>query len=401
MSALIVLLAHPASGSPELAWALSADGLGIQEHGSAPPALLPQPRGADAEVVAVVPGTALSWHRVDLPKGIGPGSPRLRGVLEGLLEERLLDEPEALHFALEPGAANEGAWVAACDRAWLRASLQQLEAAGRPVTRVVPEFAPQEPPLLCALGEPDHALLIWAGPSGVLTLPLAAGSLGLLPEGGADAAQCVAEPAVAAMAEQVLGRNLPLQQAPQRWLRAARSGWNLAQFDFASSGRSRALRKFASGWTELLRAPHWRWTRWGAALLVFLNLIGLNAWAWKEKASLDGKRQAIQRTFTQTFPQVKVVVDAPQQMQRELAALRQRTGVASGRDLESMLAALAVAAPPGRSLSSVEYNGSDLRVRGLALTQDELRPVAANLRSLGYASTLQGDVLVIAQEAAP
>jgi general secretion pathway protein L len=56
----------------------------------------------------------------------------------------------------------------------------------------------------------------------------------------------------------------------------------------------------------------------------------------------------VRSALTSTFPKsVKVVVDAPLQMEREVAALRQATGAASGRDLESMLAALAAAAPAG------------------------------------------------------
>ena len=53
-------------------------------------------------------------------------------MLEGLLEDQLLDEPEALHFALQPQARGGGPlWVATCDRAWLRAALQVLESAQR------------------------------------------------------------------------------------------------------------------------------------------------------------------------------------------------------------------------------------------------------------------------------
>lgn len=401
MSTLLVLLPRetPAPGG-ELAFALSDDRRTVRSHGAAPAARLPQPRGASAEIVAVVPPEMLSWHRVELPKGVARGSPRLRNVLEGLLEERVLDEPDALHFALGPDAGGGTVWVAVCDRAWLRRSLQALEAAGRPVARVVPEFAPQELPLLCALGPASHPVLVWSDAQGVLCLPLAAGALALLPPPAREAV-CRAEPAAAAAAEQVLGRSVQLEQPHQRWLRAAQSAWNLAQFELASSGQARIAKKLASGWTEFVRAPHWRPARWGAAAFIVLNVLGLNAWAWKERAALEAKREAVKRTFTQTFPNVRAVVDAPAQMEREVAALRQQAGVASGRDLESMLAALAMAAPPGRNLTNLEYNGNDLRVRGLGLTADELRPVAANLRSLGYASTLQGDVLVIAQENAP
>jgi general secretion pathway protein L len=399
MSSLIVLLPlEPAGGTTEFAFALSTDDRALQSHGSAPAALLPEPRGAGAEVVAVVPVQALSWHRVDLPKGLAAGSPRLRAALEGVLEERLLDDPDALHLALQPQpATGQPVWVAVCNRAWLRQGLQALEAAQRPVTRIVPEYAPEGAVALHATGEPDRALLVCAGAEGVLWLPLAATSLPLLPALPEEAPH-LAEPAVAAQAEQVVQRKFELQQAPQRWLQAAQSAWDLAQFDFASSGRARAMKKMASGWSDLVRAPHWRPARWAAVVLVAANLLGLNAWAWKERSALDAKRDAIRRTLTQTFPQVKVVVDAPVQMGREVAALRQSTGVASGRDLETMLAALAAAAPPGRTVAGLEFNGTQLQVRGLGLAPEELAAVTGQLKGQGYAATAQGELLVITAE---
>jgi general secretion pathway protein L len=122
---------------------LTPDGQSIAVHATSTANLLPDAsRGAD-ETVAVVPAEALSWHRVELPKGVGAGSPRLRPVLQSLLEDRLLDDPQDLHLACEPSpAADRPIWIAACDKAWLSQHLQQLEAARRPVTRIVPEFAP-------------------------------------------------------------------------------------------------------------------------------------------------------------------------------------------------------------------------------------------------------------------
>jgi general secretion pathway protein L len=95
---------------------------------------------------------------------------------------------------------------------------------------------------------------------------------------------------------------------------------------------------------------------------------------------------------------VKAVVDAPVQMEREVALLRQVTGVATGRDLESMLAALSQSAPPGRTLTAVEFDGNRLRARGLALNDGEAGIVGNNLRSHGYLSEREGDWLVITQE---
>jgi general secretion pathway protein L len=402
MSALLVFLPpHPISASTEFEYALTRDGSTVEAHGSAQASLLPAPTRAGTEVVAVVPAAMLSWHRLELPKGTSAGSPRLRAVLEGLLEDQLLDEPDTLHFAVQPQVKpSEPLWVAACDRSWLRSAVQVLEAAERPAARIVPEFAPDGAPALYALGDPQQGSLVVVGSDGVMTLPLSSQALGLLPSLPEDT-RCVAEPAVAAMAEQVLHRPPVIQQAPQRWLQAAQSDWDLAQFEFSSSGRARALKKLGTAWADVLAAPQWRPARWGALALVAINLIGLNAWAWRERSALEEKREAIRRTLTQTFPQVKVVVDAPVQMEKEVAALRQATGTTSGRDLEAMLGALSAASPPGRAVSGVEFSQGELRVKGLASTPDEARAVTAALKSQGFSSTLQGDTLAITPETLP
>jgi len=399
MSTLIVSLPpEPATSATEWAYALTPDGRTLADHGKTPAALLPLPRGAGAELVAVVPAQALAWHRVDLPRGATPGSPRLRAALVGLLEEQLLDEPEHLHLAVAPGARpGEAAWVAACDRAWLRNALQLLEAAGRPVGRIVPEFAPEGPLALTVLGDAEQPLVVASSADGVLALPLTQATLALLPP-QADDTPRLAEPAVAAVAEHLLGRQPAIQQAPQRLLQSARSGWDLSQFDLASSGRARALKKLAGGWGEILHGVAWRPARWGAALLVAINLVGLNAHAWKERSSLEGKREAIRRALTATFPHVKVVVDAPVQMEREVALLRQQTGTPSARDLDALLAALATALPPGRTPSAIEYTNGELRARGLALGQDEVRRVAGQLKGLGYSASGDAAMLVVTAE---
>jgi general secretion pathway protein L len=401
MSALVIRLpAQPVTAATEFDYVLSRDGSSMESHGAAPAALLPAASRAGTELVAVVPAQMISWHRVELPKGTTPASPRLRAVLEGLLEDQLLDEPDALHFAVQPQAkAGAALWVAVCERQWLRNAMQALESVDRPVARIVPEFAPEGEPVLYVIGDPEQPLLVAAGAEGVAALPLTGQALALLPP-WLEGAPCVAEPSVAALAEQLLQRQPTLQQAPQRWLQSAQSAWDLAQFDLSSSGRARAFKRFGTAWADLLAAPQWKPARWGAVLLLALNVLGLNAWAWRERSALDDKREAIRQTLTQTFPQVKVVVDAPVQMEREVAALRQRTGATSGRDLEAMLAALSGALPTPRPVSGLEYSGTDLRVKGLAASPEEAREVASALKRQGYSATFQGDTLVVAPAAA-
>ena len=136
-------------------------------------------------------------------------------------------------------------------------------------------------------------------------------------------------------------------------------------------------------------------------LLVALNVIGLNAWAWRERSALEDKREDVRKTLTQTFPQVKVVVDAPVQMEREVAALRQLTGATSGRDLEALLGALSGASPPQRPVSSLEFANGELRLKGLAYSADEARNVAATLKGQGLSAVLQGETLVVTPGVTP
>ena len=411
MSTLLLHLPLLRAGAEtEYRYTLSADGHSASGQGSARVALLPAAGRGVGEMVAVVPARALSWQRVQLPQGVGSQSPRLRAVLDGLLEERLLDDTAQLHFALQPGArAGSPVWVAICDRAWLRESLQALESAGRPVARVVPEFAPgptaSGQPELFVQGTPDDPQLVITGygaDHGVAVLPLSGAALALGQSGTTDAdpdspsaPPVHAEPAVAALAEQALARPVQLQTASERALQAAASGWDLAQFDLASSGRTRALRKAGTLAGALLRAPQWRAARWGAGLLVLAHLAGLNAWAWQERQTLAAKQAGVRNALTQTFPQVQVVVDAPVQMERELALLRQAAGSMSASDLEPLMAAAAQALPAPWQASAIDYSAGELRLRGPALTAEEEAQSRQSLAASGYQLRSDGDALVL------
>ena len=409
MSTLLLHLPLLRAGAEtEYRYTLSADGHSASGQGSARAALLPAAGRGAGEMVAVVPARALSWQRVQLPQGVGSQSPRLRAVLDGLLEERLLDDTAQLHFALQPGArAGSPVWVAICDRAWLRESLQALELAGRPVARVVPEFAPgataSGQPELFVQGTPDDPQLVITGygaDQGVAVLPLSGAALALGQNGttntdAPNAPPVHAEPAVAALAEQALQRPVQLQTSSERALQAAASGWDLAQFDLASSGRTRALRKAGTLAGALLRAPQWRAARWGAGLLVLAHLAGLNAWAWQERQTLAAKQAGVRNALTQTFPQVQVVVDAPVQMERELALLRQAAGSMSASDLEPLMAAAAQALPAPWQASAIDYIAGELRLRGPALTAEEEAQSRQSLAASGYQLRSDGDALVL------
>ena len=399
-------------------YAVTSDGRTATVQASAPLALLPAvARGG--EVVALVPVAMLSWHRVEIPKGVGMGSPRVRLILESLLEDRLLDEADQLHLALAPGAVTGApAWVAACDKRWLCAHLQALEAAGRPVGRIVPEFSPVAGPLqLHVLGDEDAPQMVATGGAvvGVQYLPFSAAAMSLLPlplmvsapgvlvqDNDAEADMLVfAEPVHTAQAEHLLQRKVGLLTRTQRWLDAARSPWDLAQLELLSSGRTRTVKRLSGVGRELWQSSAWKPARWGALLLLLANLVGLNVWAWQQQSALARQRTAMVSALTQTFPQVKVVVDAPVQMERQVAALRQATGVSSGRDLEAMLAALATALPPDRSADGIEFAAGEARFKGLKLQGAETAPLVAQLKALGYIARVEADVLSLRAVGSP
>ncbi len=395
MSTLIVALplVRPTVGT-EFAYALSADGHGALGHGVAPLALLPD---AD-ELVLAVPARVLSWHELKLPP---VAASRMRAALEGALEDRLLDEPGNLAFAIGPQPGPAGtALVAVFDKQWLHAALEFFELAKRPVARAVPEFSPpqadQPPYRLFVTGTVHEPWLTLVDAHGVLCVPLGASAVVL---GAAarefDSAPVLAEPAVAALAEQALGRPVSIQPVGPRLLASGHSTWELAQFDLAISSGGRFARRSALAWQQFLHMAAWRPARWGLVVLLVANLLGLNAWAWRQDASVQAKRAQVKGLLNQTFPGIKTIVDAPVQMEREIALLRQASGALSVRDMEVMLGALGVALPPGQAPTSIDFSPGEAAARGLGLNPAQVALANSKLAASGYTARLDGERLVV------
>ena len=351
----------------------------------APLALLPTV-GAHTPVVAIVPAAALSWHRVSLPPGLKRQSPRLLSALHGLLEDHLLQEPSQLHMALPPQAQTAGSlWVAVCDKAWLQQHLQALQAAQLLVQRLVPEFTPPES------GEGVHALgdttsgWLWLCSSqhGVQAWPVAASAQ--LPGPWLEAAEVLAEPGLAAWAQQRWGERSRLVDSAQHWSTALASGWDLAQFELAGQLRPRRWWRWRERLDALWRQPRWRPARWGLLALLVAQLVGLNAWAWMTRQHWQDQQAGWGRVLQETFTQVTVVVDAPLQMARELARLRQASGQLGPNDLEAQLQALGAALPAGvAGPTRLSYEDGVLQWPALSLTPAQTGALEQALLARGY-----------------
>jgi general secretion pathway protein L len=375
-------------------WAQSSDGLTLTRQGQSAPSELPPA----AECVLVVPPARLAWHRVRLPK---IAKARLRTLLEGLLEEHLLDEPAQLHFALEPGAQAGQAdpcWVAICQRAWLDAQLQALEQAGRPAGRIVPAISPQPNGQLWLQAEAEQSWCLATSPAGVLALPLDCaaavdpGSAAVLnqwlalhpvasdaprPTASADAAHL-------ALAERTWPTlDWSVATAPERWLQALRQGWNLAQFDLRLSASRGAGQWLPRAWRRLTRDPAWRPVRWSLAALLGLQLLGLNLLAWQAVRVERAQQRELRALLTQTFPQVKLVLDPPRQMQAELERLRQQQGALGGGDVERLLDALGRSGQ-GAAWQKIEFGPGQATLSGLPLDATEQQALQAALQASGW-----------------
>ena len=376
----------PAAAGTDCAYITSTDGRSVLSQGEAAPALLPR----TTTVIAVLADADVSWHRITLPKA--PAN-RLRAALVGVLEEALLDEPEAVHLALAPGAtAGQPTWVAAVDRRWLAGELARFEQADLRVDRVVPIAWPDDPPAghffeaaSSAPGE-TQAHLSWAHADGVVCIRLQGGlARGLVPQPAPAGTRWSSSAAAAAAAEAWLGAPVAVVTPGQRLLQASRSLWNLRQFELVQRTRGAralgdSLRRFAS--------PDWRPVRYGLATLVLAQIVGLNIAAWQQRDLLRQRRAAVQTVVTTTFPRVSaldVQRDAGAVMQREALAQRTLAGKAGENDLEPMLQAAASAWPADRGpVESLRFEPGKLSFAAAGWSEPQLDAFRNALRPLGW-----------------
>jgi general secretion pathway protein L len=334
----------------EYAYVTSPDGLLVHRHGRCAASLLP----SATSVVAVLADNDVSWHRITLPKA--PAA-RMRAALDGVLEDALLDEADAVHLALAPRAvAGQKSWVAAVDRRWLREELAALEKASVFIDRVVPMSWPDDPPIGHfdetagdGQGPAQGVALTWSHPDGVVCLRLEGGlARAIVPTDAPATTRWSASPAAATVAERWLGARVNVLPASHRALQAARSLWNLRQFDLAR--RTRGARALRDTMRQFF-SPAWRPVRFGALALIAAQVLGLNLWAWHQRSTIESKRAAIASMVKATFPGVSefdIARDVNAVVLRETNALRAQAGKPGDADLEPMLQAAASAWPADR-----------------------------------------------------
>lgn len=359
------------------AFFLTPDGETISRQGHSAAALLP----AAATVIAVPAEADIAWQQVELPRA----GRQMRSALAGLLEECLLDDPESLHFAVEPErVGGDTAWVAVTARAALVQHLALLEAAQVFVDRIAPLSVPTAQPQghFHATGNAQVALR-WTHPDGVVNLPLdGALTRQLLPDALLQTAVWTATPEVAAQAEQWLGSAVTVTTDAQRALAVIDTAWDLRQFELAQ--RTRGLRTVRQAYRQFMQ-PNWRPVRIGLVALLAVQVLGLNLLAWRQNQQLQTGKAALSRTLMDSYPQVRAVLDAPLQMQRETELLRASAGRPGDQDLEALLAAAATVWPAERGPAEMlTFEPGRLILSASGWTEAQIAQFRSQLQSGGW-----------------
>jgi general secretion pathway protein L len=394
----------------EWGFVFSTDGRAATQAGSVATGLLASLPRAD-QVVLVLADADVSWHRVAVPKA--PAA-RLRAALVGVMEDTLLDDDEALHFALGADAVpGRSGWVAVTHRPRLAAALAALEEAGLAVEKVVAGQAPLADGATARGhffgGTADDDAAAGAGAAPWLTLARAEGVItvrttgalarALLPDPAADGVRWTASASAAAAAERWLGAPVALLSDAERALEAAQAPHNLRQFDLVARHRgSRALREGA----KRLLSREWRPVRWGVAALFAVQLVGLNAHAWQQRQALDAKREAMAGLLRSAHPGVRAVLDPALQMQRETERLRSAAGRPGEGDFESLLGMVAAAWPDGQGpLQTLRFEPGRLSFTAPGFGEPQLAQLRERLRPAGYAAESAEGRVTVSRVATP
>jgi general secretion pathway protein L len=340
----------------------------------------------------VLASDLVSLERVAVPSS---QQRRLGSALRYLVEELALPDPERLHVAAAPARERGSLCVGIVDRPWLRSLLEKLAGAKLSATAAYPETL--LPTLL-----PHAWTLVWLGSEGfVRTGENEAVALDATQGGGApsnlrlalEQARAAGAPPHALVVRCCRGAALPdieawssalgvsVEPGPEWSWRDAqrRPPLDLLQGEFAA-------RSGTTHWQRRLRRP--------AILAAALLALGSTALAldwWAKVRERDALLAEMSAVYRETFGERAVVVDAPLQMGRALADLRQRAGHVGPGDFVALLGVAAELLPdPAGRIEALAYDGTALTVTLRPAAQEALlKQLRGKTPPRGYELTQQ------------
>lgn len=363
------------------AWALCEDAGAVVQSGSGTLASIPKAK----ECIGIVAPDRTLCLTVRTP----PGARRQwKAALPFLAENHTLPDPEENHVIL--GAPPEGGEVSLVitDKAWLQRIVAACRTASLPMRKMVPEVL--LPPL-------PHGgwTVVWHGSGGFVR---SGSSSGMMLDAGDEK--------VAPLALQLMLNNTSLLQPNKIEIQLMQNAtvgeipmphwenfqvpliagktWDWRRADIPAE----AANLLAGDLAPPARPLEW-WPKLRPAALILLallciELLGSNLqWAMLayEKNSLTS---SMARSFRKAFGNEVTLVNAPLQMQRNLADVKHGAGLEDESDFLPLmnLAAKALARLPDGSVRELHYEGGRLEAE-IAASANDLASLQAGLRNSG------------------
>lgn len=347
----------------------------VVQEGAAPLAELATLIAKAQRVVLLLAASDVTLLQAQLPP---LSAARLKAALPNLLEDQLMSDPAELVFV--PGPPAEGMrTVAVMHRGWLEVLAHTVQAYGARNLMALPaQFSlPFDAAHVCAAavahdGDIDLALRLSA--QGGIGLPI-------FPDDPAYEAHevvqtlCAVVPTAAITLYVAQARVNAYQHAVSELLALDQriavyaDNWPRA-IAALQQCRLNLMAGLGGGGGPAFDWRPWRWPLALLALVVLINVIGLNVDWWRQKREADGLRQLMTQTFRSAYPREPVVLDPLLQMRQKMTAAQRESGQPAVDDFLVMSAnfgaAWEVAAggkPAMDAVAGLDYRERSLFVR--------------------------------------
>jgi general secretion pathway protein L len=378
----------PLDNAHAFAYALRSNLGELQRSGSAALAELP---GAD-RLELILPASLVLFTELKLPPVRGQ---KLRQMLPFAVEDKVLSEPDAIHVAAGSRDQDGITAVAIIDKAWLREVLEGLRKAGLRADRAMAETCLPEL-------EPQAWTLVWNGQDGFVRTSQAFGlALDSVEESMTPLAlaRAVSEAKEAGKAPQrIIFRATDHARIPgfSNWSTALGvpvvpgKDWEWAPRYLSTAGTINFLQgEFSptSGLRELVPELKPIWIL--AALIIALQAVATTFDWWRLSREQRSLTSEMDKTFRTAFPDAKVVVDAPLQMQRNLSELKRASGQAEQTDFLPLVAKAAALLSAPAKPQTLNYDNGQLKVDALFPDEQAVEELRGRVTSMGKQARIE------------
>lgn len=381
MSTLYIRLPSKAAADSAPHWialscpyAVASRGDAIEREGVAPLSDLADLIAKAQRVVLLLAASDVTLLRIQVPP---LSAARLKTALPHLVEDQLMSDPD--ECTIVAGGAQDGLrTVAVVNRGWFEIVTKAVRTYGARTLVAVPAqlCLPYQAGTVCAAvaGQDEEIdLTVRLSEQSGLGLPI-------VPEQTDSAVRDVLQTLCTLVPEAPITLYVPQAEVRQfqdeintllaleQRITVYADNWT--RWITGASGT--ALNLMTAGGASADSPMNWRPWRWPlalAAIVLLINIIGLNIEWWRMKREADTLRASMMQTYRAAFPNDTVIVDPVAQMRQKIAAARHDAGQAAPDDFTALAANFGDAwerVGQGRKLPAIaglEYRDRSLLVR--------------------------------------